>query len=235
MKERVQKILARAGIASRRKCEELIAEGKITVNGAVIGLGDHADAEVDDIRVDGERIRKPEVKKYYILNKPRGVVSTVSDPEGRPTVVQFAPKGGRVYPVGRLDRDAEGLILLTNDGEVANRLMHPRYETPKTYHATLSREIEHKDVQKLRKGVRVWGRRVVLDRVVVHTPVHVEITLHEGMKHVVKLLFKNIGYKVVRLKRTQLANITLKDLPSGACRELTRAELQGLLRLLPTA
>jgi 23S rRNA pseudouridine2605 synthase len=235
MKERVQKILARAGIASRRKCEELIAEGKITVNGAVIGLGDQADAEVDDIRVDGARIRKPEVKKYYVLNKPRGVVSTVSDPEGRRTVLDFAPKGGRVYPVGRLDRDAEGLILLTNDGGLANRLMHPRYETPKTYQVTLSREIEGEDVEKLRKGVRVWGRRVALDRVVVHTPVHVEITLHEGMKHVVKLLFKNIGYKVVRLKRTQLANITLKDLPPGACRELTRAELQGLLRLLPTA
>ncbi len=235
MQERVQKILARAGIASRRKCEELIAIGKVTVNGKKIKLGDKADAAVDDIRVDGARTRTQEPLKYYAVNKPRGVVSTVSDPEGRQTVMQFAPKGVRVFPVGRLDRDAEGLILLMNDGELANRLMHPRYETIKVYHVTLTREIDHKDMQRLQRGVRVWGRKVVLDKIAVHTPVHVEIALHEGMKHVVKLLFKNLGYKVARLKRTQIANIALKDLPSGACRELNRTELLGLRRLLSSA
>jgi len=232
MRERVQKILARAGIASRRKCEELIATGKVTVNGHMIKLGDHADADTDDIRVNGERIRRLEQKKYYVLNKPRGIVSTVSDPEGRPTVVQFVPPGARVYPVGRLDRDAEGLILMTNDGALANRLMHPRYETVKTYHITLTREIDRKDVRRLKKGVRVGGRLVVMDKVIAHTPSHVELGLHEGRKHIVKLIFRKLGYSVARLKRTQIANIALKDLPSGACRELSRIELLGLQRLV---
>jgi 23S rRNA pseudouridine2605 synthase len=231
MRERVQKILARAGIAARRKCEELIAEGRVTVNGKTIGLGDHADADKDDIRVNGERLRKAEKKKYYLVNKPRGVVSTVIDPEGRQTVVQLVPRGARVFPVGRLDRDAEGLVLLTNDGALANLLMHPRYEVPRTYHVTLTREIKREDVEKLRRGVRVWGRRLRLHKVAVHTPVHVEIMIHEGKKHMVKLLFKNLGYRVARLKRTQMGNILLKDLPSGTCRELTSAELGGLVRI----
>ncbi len=231
MQERIQKILARAGIASRRKCEELIAGGRVSVNGKTVRLGDKADASVDDIRVDGSRIPKQEPKKYYALNKPRGIVSTVSDPKGRLTVMHYVPAGIRVYPVGRLDRDAEGLIVMTNDGELANRLMHPRYETKKTYHATLTGEIDRRDVRRLKKGVRVGGRLVVLDKVAVHTPSHVEISLHEGRKHIVKQLFRKLGYTVARLKRTQIANISLKGLPPGACRKLTKAELAGLQRI----
>ena len=231
MLERVQKILAHAGIASRRKCEDLIATGSVTVNGKKIKLGDHADLATDDIRVDGVRVKHEELKKYYAVNKPYGVVSTVSDPEGRPTVMDLVPRGARVYPVGRLDRDAEGLLIMTNDGELANLLMHPRYETVKTYHVTLNREIDPESIQKLKKGVRVWGKTVHLDRLLVHTPVNVELALHEGMKHVVKLLFKNIGYRVVRLKRTQVANILLGDLASRSCRELTRKELAELKQL----
>jgi 23S rRNA pseudouridine2605 synthase len=232
MKERVQKILARAGIASRRKCEELIGIGKVTVNGITIKLGDHADAETDDIRVNGERVKREEAKQYFAINKPRGFVSTVADPEGRPTVMQLVPGTARVYPVGRLDRDAEGLILMTNDGPLANRLMHPRYETVKVYHVTLTGEIDRKDIRRLKKGVRTGGRLTVMDKVVAHTPSHIELGLHEGRKHIVKLIFEKLGYKVARLKRTQIANISLSDLPSGACRELTRAELLGLQRLL---
>lgn len=232
MLERVQKILARAGLCSRRKCEQLIATGRVTVNGKTIKLGDKADAEIDDIRVDGKRVPKPEIKKYYVLNKPKGVLSTVFDPLGRPTVMQLIPQNVRVFPVGRLDRDAEGLILMTNDGELANKLMHPRYETQKTYHVTLTRNIERSDVEKLKKGVVVAGRLVVLDKVKVHTPVHIEITLHEGRKHVVKRIFRKLGYTVARLKRTKMANIALKDLPSGAYRELTSIELLCLKRLL---
>lgn len=231
MRERVQKIMARAGIASRRKCEELIAAERVMVNGKTIKLGDQADAEIDDIRVHGERLRKPEAKKYFIINKPRGVISTVSDPEGRPTVMQLVPPSARVYPVGRLDRDAEGLILMTNDGELANRLMHPRYETEKTYHVTLTGEIDRKDVRRLKKGIRLGRHLVITDKVLLHTPSHIEITLHEGMKHIVKVIFKKLGYTVARLKRTQIANIVLKDLPAGGYRELTRAELLGLQRL----
>jgi pseudouridine synthase len=231
MRERVQKILARAGIASRRKCEELIAAGRVTVNGKTIKLGDQADAETDDIRANGERIRV-EAKKYYAINKPRGFVSTAYDPEGRPTVMQLVPSGTRVYPVGRLDRDAEGLVLMTNDGELANRLLHPRYETPRTYHATLTGEIDRADVRRLKKGIRIMGRLVIFDKVVAHTPSHVEIALHEGRKHIVKLIFRKLGYTVARLKRTQIANIVLKDLPSGAYRELSRTELAGLQRLV---
>jgi 23S rRNA pseudouridine2605 synthase len=231
MRERVQKILARAGIASRRKSEELIAAGRVTVNRLAIKLGDSADPATDDIRVDGERVRV-EQTAYFALNKPRGVVSTAFDPLGRQTVLDFVPSKTRVFPVGRLDRDAEGLILLTNDGAVANRLLHPRYETQKTYHVTLARNFEKRDLEKLRRGVRVAGRMVTLHKVKVHTPVHVEVTLHEGRKHIVKRLFRKLGYTVSRLKRTQIGNITLGQLPSGACRELTNAEVLGLRRLL---
>jgi 23S rRNA pseudouridine2605 synthase len=232
MEERVQKILARAGIASRRKCEQLIAEGRVTVNGRTAKLGDKADAEKDDIRADGERVAKPETKQYYVLNKPRGVVSTVTDPFGRLSVCQFVPSDARVFPVGRLDRDAEGLILMTNDGNMANILMHPRYEAPKTYQATLARDITQKDLHRLKKGVMFGWRRIIPEKVTMHNPRNVEITIHEGRKHVVKIIFKKLGYTVARLKRTKMANILLGTLASGACRELTKAELAGLQRLV---
>ncbi|MEM4239933.1 MAG: pseudouridine synthase [Candidatus Woesearchaeota archaeon] len=231
MEERVQKILAAAGIASRRKCEGLIAEGRVAVNGRIAKLGDKADPEKDDIRVDGERVAKKEAKKYYAVNKPRGVVSTVTDPFGRVTVAQLVPQEARLFPVGRLDRDAEGLVLMTNDGRIANILMHPRYETPKTYSATLARDISQKDFRRLKKGVRIGWRRVVPEKAVVHTPRNVEITIHEGRKHIVKIIFKKLGYTVTRLKRTKIGNIILGTLPSGACRELSSAELAGLERL----
>jgi 23S rRNA pseudouridine2605 synthase len=232
MEERVQKILAKAGIASRRKCEQLIAEGRVSVNGKPAKLGDKADAEKDDIRVDFERVNKPEAKKYYVVNKPKGVVSTVTDPFGRMTVVNLVPPGARVYPVGRLDIDAEGLVLMTNDGELANRLMHPRYEAPKTYTVTLAREMSQKDFRRLKKGVMFGWRRIVPEKVSMHTPVNVDITIHEGRKHIVKLMFKKLGYMVARLKRTKMATITLGTLPSGACRELTKQELLSLQRLM---
>jgi 23S rRNA pseudouridine2605 synthase len=232
MEERVQKILAQAGLASRRKCEQLIAEGRVSVNGKPIKLGDKADAEKDDIRVDFQRIKKPEIKKYYIINKPKGVISTVTDPMGRMTVVDLVPQDARVYPVGRLDIDAEGLVLMTNDGELANKLMHPRYEAPKTYTVTLAREMSQKDFKRLKKGVMFGWRRIVPEKVSMHTPVNVDITIHEGRKHIVKLMFKKVGYMVVRLRRTKMANIILGTLPSGACRELTKQELLGLQRLM---
>ncbi|MEM4253868.1 MAG: pseudouridine synthase [Candidatus Woesearchaeota archaeon] len=235
MEERIQKIIAAAGIASRRKCEELISEGRVTVNGRTAKLGEKADPEKDDIHVDGERIAKAELKKYYVVNKPRGVLSTVSDPFGRMTIMQLVPQGARVFPVGRLDKDSEGLVLMTNDGRIANILMHPRYETPKTYNVTLARDITQKDVRKLKKGVRIGWRRVVPEKIAVHTSRNVAITIHEGRKHIVKIIFKKLGYNVVRLKRTKMANITLGTLPSGACRELTKAELAGLQRLASNA
>ena len=232
MQERIQKIMAAAGIASRRKCEELIAEGRVSVNGKTAKLGEKADIDKDDIRVDGERLKKPEAKKYYAVNKPRGFVSTVTDPFGRRAVIQLVPSNERLYPVGRLDMDAEGLIIVTNDGRLANILMHPRYEAPKTYSVTLARNIEQKDLRRLKKGVMFGWRRIVPEKVSVHTPSHVEITLHEGRKHIVKIMFKKLGYTVARLKRTKMANILLGALPSGACRELTKAELAGLQRLV---
>ncbi len=232
MQERIQKIMASAGIASRRKCEALIAEGRVNVNGKTAKLGEKADIEKDDIRVDGERLKKPETKKYYAVNKPRGFVSTVTDPFDRLTVIQLVPSKERLYPVGRLDRDAEGLVIVTNDGTLANILMHPRYEAPKTYQVTLAREIEQKDIRRLKKGVMFGWRRIIPEKISVHNPSHIEITLHEGRKHVVKIIFKKLGYTVARLKRTKMANINLGTLPSGACRELTKAELAGLQRLV---
>ena len=229
MLERVQKILAAAGIDSRRKCEELIAKGKVLVNNKAIKLGDKADVEKDVITVNGEIIR-PEKKVYFLLNKPKRYVTSLDDPLGRKTIMDLIDVEEKVFPVGRLDRDARGLVLLTNDGELANRVMHPRYDVEKTYLVTVREKLEDKDLEKLEKGVHIEGRKVVPSKVVVHNKNTVEITIHEGRKHIVKRVFFKLGYFVTNLQRTKIATLALGTLKEGEYRALSSAELSDLRR-----
>ena len=222
MKERVQKILAQAGIASRRKCEEFIQEGRVKVNGKIIKLGDKADPSKDTILLDKKKIRI-EHKLYIVLNKPKGVLSTLYDPKGRKTVLDLVNIRQRVFPVGRLDKEAQGLILLTNDGDFANKIMHPRYEQKKTYEVVLSKELSEENFKKLKKGLKIDGIPVVPSQIT--GTKKVTITIHEGRKHIVKRLFGRLGYRVRRLKRTKIGKLSLGTLSSGQWRLLSEREL----------
>ena len=225
MKERLQKILAHAGVASRRSCEELIKEGRVKVNGKTIKLGDKADTEKDSITVNNRLIRI-EHQLYIMLNKPKGTVSTVNDPFGRKTVLDLVKIKERIFPVGRLDKDAQGLLLLTNDGEFANKITHPRYEIKKTYEVLLQKPLSPEHLQKLKKGLKIDRRTVIPENI--DGTKKVEITIHEGRKHIVKRLFERLGYRVKKLKRTEIGNLSLSGLQSGSWRFLTKTELRRL-------
>jgi len=230
---RLQKIIADAGITSRRKAEELILQGRVTVNGQVVAeLGSKADRERDHIKVDGKLLRRPRRHLYLLLNKPVGYVSTVSDPQRRPTVASLV-KGvkERVYPVGRLDFHSSGLILLTNDGELANLLMARAAAIPRTYLAKLEGQPKHEDLARLEQGIVLDGQRtapakirVVADR---EKPWY-EITLIEGRYHQVRRMFERIGCPVVKLKRVRIAFLTDDGLGPGRFRHLTPAEVERL-------
>ncbi len=228
---RVQKILADAGIASRRKCEDLIIAGKVFVNDKPIKLGDKADTEKDRIRIGNELIRSQR-KVYFMLNKPKKILSAVSDERGRKTVLDLVKTRQRVFPVGRLDRDARGLILLTNDGEIANRIMHPRYNVEKTYVVTVREKLSPEKIARLTKGVHIEFRKVVPLNVFKRSNNCVEITLHEGRKHIIKRMFFKLGFFVIDLLRIKIANLSLGSLPEGSSRELSKDELTGLRRHL---
>lgn len=234
MIERIQKIIAQAGIASRREAERLIIEGRVTLNGKVVTeLGTKADPEKDYIKVSGKLITRPEPKAYVILYKPRGYVTTTSDPEGRPTIMELLEKvKGRVFPVGRLDYDTEGLILCTNDGELAHRLQHPRHEVPKTYLAKVDGVPTHEEIAKLRNGIRLEDGMTAPARVKIIKKVEantwLEIVIHEGRKHQVKRMCEAIGHSVIKLKRDGFAFLTLGDLKPGEFRHLTAEEIKKL-------
>jgi pseudouridine synthase len=232
--ERLQKILARAGFASRRGAEQLMLGGRVTVNGeAVRELGTRADPESDDIRVDGVRVRAPKAPVYLVLDKPRGYVTTRRDPEGRPTVMELVPPVAGLFPVGRLDVTTEGLILLTNDGAFAERVSHPRYEVPRVYHAKVHRVPDPHTLERLRRGVRVDGELMAVDRARVIEAgrnAWVEVTLHEGKQHEVKRLLEAVGHPVAKLRRVSFGPVTEKGLAPGRFRSLTPEEVAGLLR-----
>lgn len=226
MEERVQKILAAAGIASRRKCESLIVQGRVKVNGKKIKLGDKADAIQDLITLDG-KIVQPENKVYFVLNKPKGYVTSMKQ-SGKKTIKELIKTSERVFPVGRLDETSEGLLLLTNDGELANKIMHPRYETYKTYHVVLDKKFKH---HNRLTSIKIDGKKVKIKRYR-NLPKGIEIVIHEGKKHIVKRIFAKLGYKVQELNRVQVANIKLKNLGKGKIRSLTKKELRELRSLL---
>ncbi len=237
--ERLQKILARAGIASRRKAEELIRDGRVTVNGTVAGIGDKADPERDSVKVDGKRVQPPESHRYLLLNKPRAVMSTVSDPEGRPTVMELVPEGMRkaLVPVGRLDFLTEGLILLTDDGDFAQRIAHPRHGCWKTYEVKVSGHPEAAALEKLRGGIVLEGTRTAPCRIEAR-PAHGHraesenswwvVQLAEGRSRQIREMFERIGHPVQKLRRVAIGPLSDPGLPPGAVRELTEREVEML-------
>src|SRR5688572_11291592 len=234
---RLQKFLAEAGVASRRAAEKLIREGHIEVNGkTVTELGSKVDPAKDRVVADGQPV-KVRRKLYVALNKPKGYISTRSDPEKRPIVTDLLPPEWRqLYPVGRLDHDTEGLIFLTNDGEFALRLTHPRYGTRKVYEATVEGRIEGPQVKKLTEGIRDEGELLKATRARIlsanNTRSVVEIELTEGKNREIRRMFKVLGYEVSRLTRTQIGRIKLGELRTGKWRTLTEPEIKSLLSRL---
>jgi 23S rRNA pseudouridine2605 synthase len=232
---RLQKVLAAAGVASRRTSEAMISRGRVEVNGKVVReQGMRVDPHRDTIRVDGSRIPPPRRHVYLVVNKPRGVVSTLSDPEGRPTLADLLERRKeRLFHVGRLDTDTEGLIILTNDGEFAHRLAHPSYEVPKTYLAEVEGVVEQPTVKRLRHGLMLEDGPVKPDAVKVTNrgPAKslVEVTIHEGRNRIVRRMFDAVGHPVRRLSRIRIGPVRLGQLAQGASRELTSAELGALL------
>ena len=235
---RLQKVLAAAGIGSRRSCEELIAAGRVSVNGArVLHMGLRVDPQTAVIEVDGDRINVRDDVVYLALNKPRGVLSAMSDDRGRRTVADLVTdRPERLFHVGRLDADSEGLLLLTNDGELAHRLMHPGFGVSKTYLATVPGPVPKSVARRLRAGVELEDGAVQVDafRVVQEQGQRaiVEVVLHEGRKHIVRRLLAEVGHPVERLVRTAIGPVQLGGQRAGTTRELTRAELAGLHRLV---
>jgi 23S rRNA pseudouridine2605 synthase len=234
---RLQKVLAAAGVGSRRACEAMIAAGRVEVDGEVVRtMGVRVDPTSAVIKVDGMRIATQESGLVHLaLNKPRGVVSTMSDPEGRPSLGDYVRnRRERLFHVGRLDADTEGLILLTNDGELAHRLTHPSYEVPKTYLAEVVGPIARDLGKRLRNGIELDDGLVTVDefRVVSRSGARImlELVLHEGRKHVVRRLLDSVGYPVERLVRTDLGPIKLGDLRVGNTRRLTHDEVGALYR-----
>jgi 23S rRNA pseudouridine2605 synthase len=231
--ERLQKVLASAGIASRRDCEELIAAGRVAVNGKVVHvLGTRVDLEHDEITLDGRPIGKLNPRTYVMLHKPVGVVSTADDPQGRPTVVEMVDLPGRLFPIGRLDYDSEGLLLLTDDGELTQRLTHPSYEVEKEYRALL-------DQTPSSDALREWRTGVILDSAPTApawvdveerdaSGTWVRVVLHEGRKRQIRAVAGQLGYNVLRLIRVREGPLALGDLPSGQWRQLTDEEVELL-------
>lgn len=230
--ERVQKVLAAAGIGSRRSCEELIAAGRVTVDGEVVTLGAKADPTLQVITVDGERIHSNPTLLYLMLNKPTGYVTTVSDPQGRPTVMDLVPPSPRVYPVGRLDRDTEGLLILTNDGELANRLAHPSYEIEKTYVAQIRGAAKRRAVRQLLDGVDLEDgparARSVKELGASGDKTLIEIVLAEGRKREVRRMLQAVNLPLERLARVRIGPLPLGDISPGKFRPLTGAEVRAL-------
>ena len=225
---RLAKYLAHAGVASRRAAEQLIAEGRVTVGGATVTDPAHDVNEEGQVAVDG-REAAPEPREVHVLNKPSGVVSTASDTHGRPTVVQLVPSARRLYPVGRLDADTTGLILLTNDGELAERLTHPRYGVKRTYRARVEPAAVPEDaLQTLRDGVELEEGRTSPADVVELEPGLLEITIAEGRKRQVRRMFEAVGHAVAELQRVSFGPLGLGDLAVGESRRLGAAEVEEL-------
>ncbi|MGH9432907.1 MAG: pseudouridine synthase [Terriglobia bacterium] len=239
MQERLQKIISAAGLASRRKAEEWITGGRVTVNGQVVTqLGSKADPDADHIRVGSRSLRIPDHHAYYLLHKPVGYVSTVRDPERRPTVLSLMRRvKERVYPVGRLDYHTSGLMILTNDGELANFLMSRASAVPRTYHAKLSRDPDPAALARLEQGVVLDGRRTAPARIRAlashsrNPKPWYEVMLVEGRYHQVRRMFERIGLSVVKLKRVRIAFLELEGIPPGKFREITPAEVERLRKL----
>lgn len=235
--ERLQKVLAHAGVGSRRACERLITEGRVTVNNRIVSqLGTKVNPEVDEIRVDGRLVRIARRHTYLMLHKPSGFVTTVHDPQGRPTVMDLITSEDRLYPVGRLDVNTEGLLIITNDGALANRIMHPRYQLEKEYLVEVTGPLDAARLEQLRSGVRLEDGMTRPAQVeMVRSEGHatwLRMVIHEGRNRQVRRMLAAVGCRVERLIRTRVGPITLGDLPVGQSRPLTPREVRALMEQL---
>jgi 23S rRNA pseudouridine2605 synthase len=226
--ERLQKVLARTGLGSRRVCEDLIADGRVTVNGEVAVLGRRVDPDTDSVEVDGVRISVAEGLVHYLLNKPRGVVTTASDPQGRPTVVSLVPAEPRVFPVGRLDVDTEGLLLMTNNGDLAHRLTHPSFGVEKEYVAEVRGRPTPATIRRLREGVDLDDGRTAPAKVSLVEPTVLRVVIHEGRNRQVRRMCEAVGHPVTRLVRVRVGPLSDRRLRPGEWRDLTTDELRSL-------
>ena len=226
--ERLQKVLAAAGLGSRRACEELIAEGRVTVDGAVATLGQRVDPETAQVAVDGVPLSVRPGLVYYLLNKPPGVVTTASDPEGRPTVVDLVPREPRVFPVGRLDADTQGLLILTNDGDLAHRLTHPSSGVEKEYLAEVEGVPTPGELRQLRTGVLLDDGMTAPAKASLVPPRGIRLTIHEGRKRQVRRMCAAIGHPVVRLVRVRIGPLADRSLAPGQWRALRPDEVRAL-------
>lgn len=237
--ERLQRVLAARGVASRRKAEDLIREGRVSVNGKVVTeLGTRVDPATAAIRVDGKAVRR-QAYEYVLMHKPSGFITTTNDERGRHTVMDLLPPGSGVYPVGRLDRETEGLLLFTNDGDVANRVMHPRYELTKEYLVLTPRKPPESVMRQVRAGLEIEGKRVVPHefRIVRETRegVLLSVVVHEGMNRIVRRLMDAAGIPIDQLRRVRIGPLSIAGIPRGAHRALTAGEVASLLESLHIA
>lgn len=228
--ERLQKVLAGAGIASRRRCEELIAQGRVQVNGTTAILGRRVDPEVDRVCVDGIEVATRPGLVYYALNKPAGVLSTASDPEGRPTVIEYVPSDPRVFPVGRLDAATEGLLLLCNDGSLANRLTHPSRGVEKEYLVRVHGRPKAGALRRMREGIDLDGMLTAPAKVALLEADLLRVTIHEGRNRQIRRMAEALGHPVKQLVRVRVGPITLSSLAPGAFRVLAQDEVRSLER-----
>lgn len=228
--ERIQKVLAAAGVASRRAVEEMVADGRITVNGQRARLGQRVDPERDTVEVDGIPVGLRADLVYYLLNKPIGVVTTASDPQGRPTVVDMVPGDPRVFPVGRLDADSEGLLLLTNNGDLTHRLTHPSFGVDKEYLAHVEGRPRRGVLRRLRDGVELDDGVAQAVAVSLPEPSVIRILVHEGRNRLVRRMCEAVGHPVIRLVRTRIGPLADRKLPPGQWRELSGSEVRELER-----
>jgi 23S rRNA pseudouridine2605 synthase len=231
--ERLQKVLARHGVGSRRVCEELISAGRVTVNGQIAQLGRRVDPSRDRVTVDGAPIGVRPGLVYYLLNKPAGVVSTASDPQGRPVVTELVPAQTRVHPVGRLDADTEGLLLLTNDGELTFQLTHPRFGVEKEYLVVVEGAPKRGALRQLRQGVLLDDGPTAPARVALVAPNTLRITIHEGRNRQVRRMCEAVGHPVLRLVRTRIGPLRVGGLAPGEWRQLAPREVRALQQSAP--
>lgn len=228
--ERLQKVMAQSGIASRRVCEEMISDAKVTINGRVATLGDKVDANVDVVAIDGVELSVMPDLVVYLLNKPAGVVTTAEDPQGRTTVIELVPDDVRVYPVGRLDMDTEGLLLLTNDGTLTHRLTHPSFGVEKEYLAEIEGEMSPGNLRSLREGVELEDGKTSPAQASAPAPGMVRLVIHEGKNRQVRRMCDAVGHPVKRLVRTRIGPISDAKLKPGTWRKLMRSEVHELQR-----
>jgi len=233
---RLQKVLAEIGLASRRQAEEMIRQGRVTVSGRAARIGEKVDPSRDHIKVDGRRVALPSEKLYLLLHKPKNTVTTLEDPEGRPTVLSLVKeKRARLFPVGRLDYDAEGFLLLTNDGDLAHRLSHPSFRIPRTYRVKVKGKPSPEEIRKLSRGISLEDGPTAPCRITflreTRENAWMEMTLREGRNRQVKRMWEKMGYPVLKLKRVSFAGLALGNLQPGEYRALGPKELEKIRRM----